>query len=139
MGTAFSSSLFGLAGSLLLGFLDLQTGQAQNRFYTEFEDWLSTVVDVRIANAPATAAAAGLNDDSLKRLEASFAQVGKTLSDGGPTRAATAAMADLAEGVQGLVQHMRADQKQLQDWMKESALRQREMNELIRMMIERQK
>ncbi len=44
MGTAFSSSLFGLAGSLVLGFLDLQTGQAQNRFYTELEDWLSTQV-----------------------------------------------------------------------------------------------
>jgi len=41
MGTAFSSSLFGLAGSLILGFLDLQTGQAQNRFYTDLEDWLS--------------------------------------------------------------------------------------------------
>lgn len=42
MGTAFSSSLFGLAGSLVLGFLDLQTGQAHNRFYTELEDWLSS-------------------------------------------------------------------------------------------------
>ena len=42
MGTAFSSSLFGLAGSLILGFLDLQAGQAQNRFFNEVEDWLST-------------------------------------------------------------------------------------------------
>lgn len=42
MGTAFSSSLFGLAGSLVLGFLDLQTGQSQNRFYTDLEDWLSS-------------------------------------------------------------------------------------------------
>ncbi|MBF0246889.1 MAG: flagellar motor protein MotA [Alphaproteobacteria bacterium] len=41
MGTAFSSSLFGLSGSLILGFLDLTTGQAQNRFYTELEDWLA--------------------------------------------------------------------------------------------------
>ncbi len=41
MGTAFSSSLFGLSGSLVLGFLDLQTGQAHNRFYNELEDWLS--------------------------------------------------------------------------------------------------
>jgi len=41
MGTAFSSSLFGLAGSLVLGFLDLQTGQSQNRFYTDLEDWLA--------------------------------------------------------------------------------------------------
>ncbi|MEQ9518854.1 MAG: flagellar motor protein MotA [Parvibaculum sp.] len=46
MGTAFSSSLFGLAGSLVLGFLDLQAGQAQNRFYNELEEWLSTVTDI---------------------------------------------------------------------------------------------
>lgn len=44
MGIAFSSSLFGLAGSLILGFLDLQASQAQNRFYTDLEDWLSTTV-----------------------------------------------------------------------------------------------
>ena len=43
MGTAFSSSLFGLAGSLILGFLDLQLGQAQNRFYNELEEWLSSL------------------------------------------------------------------------------------------------
>ena len=41
MGTAFSSSLFGLAGALALGFLDLQAGQAQNRFYNDVEDWIS--------------------------------------------------------------------------------------------------
>jgi len=41
MGTAFSSSLFGLGGSLIVGFLDLQAGQAQNRFYTDLEDWLA--------------------------------------------------------------------------------------------------
>lgn len=42
MGTAFASSLFGLAGSLVLGFLDLQLGKAQNRFYNELEEWLSS-------------------------------------------------------------------------------------------------
>lgn len=41
MGTAFSSSLFGLSGSLIVGFLDLQASQAQGRFYTDLEDWLS--------------------------------------------------------------------------------------------------
>jgi hypothetical protein len=41
MGTAFSASLFGLAGSLVLGFLDLQAGQAQNRFFNDVEEWLS--------------------------------------------------------------------------------------------------
>jgi hypothetical protein len=43
MGTAFSSSLFGLAGSLILGFLDLQANQAQNSFYNEMEEWLSSL------------------------------------------------------------------------------------------------
>jgi hypothetical protein len=41
MGTAFSSSLFGLSGSLIMGFLALQAGQAQNRFYNDLEEWLS--------------------------------------------------------------------------------------------------
>jgi hypothetical protein len=43
MGTAFSSSLFGLAGSLVLGFLELQAGQAHNRFMNDLEEWLSGV------------------------------------------------------------------------------------------------
>lgn len=50
MGTAFSSSLFGLAGSLVVGFLDLQLGQAQNRFYNELEDWLAG--HTRVGAAP---------------------------------------------------------------------------------------
>ena len=43
MGTAFSSSLFGLGGSLILGFVDIQAGHAQNRFFNEMEEWLSGV------------------------------------------------------------------------------------------------
>ena len=58
MGISFSSSLFGLAGSLVLGFLDLQSSQAQNRFYTELEDWLSTTVYDQAAE-PGPAAPAG--------------------------------------------------------------------------------
>src|SRR6266446_490749 len=50
MATAFSSSLFGLAGSLVLGFLDLQAGQAQNRFYNDLEEWLSTYT--RLSTGP---------------------------------------------------------------------------------------
>ncbi len=45
MGTAFSSSLFGLGGSLIIGFLDLQAGQAQNRFYADLEDWLAGMTE----------------------------------------------------------------------------------------------
>ena len=53
MGISFSSSLFGLAGSLILGFLDLQAGQAQNRFYTNVEDWLATTVQDAVSGGAA--------------------------------------------------------------------------------------
>lgn len=43
MGVAFSSSLFGLAGSLVVGFVDLQAGHAQNQFFNELEEWLSGI------------------------------------------------------------------------------------------------
>jgi len=43
MGTAFSASMLGLAGALVLGFLDLTAGQAQNRFYNELEEWLASL------------------------------------------------------------------------------------------------
>jgi hypothetical protein len=43
MGTAFSGSMFGLAGALVLGFLDLTAGQAQNRFFNELEEWLAGI------------------------------------------------------------------------------------------------
>lgn len=56
MGTAFSSSLFGLAGSLILGFLDLTLGQAQGRFLGEVEDWLA-------AHTKLVAVRAGVGDE----------------------------------------------------------------------------
>ncbi len=63
MGISFSSSLFGLAGSLILGFLDLQTSQAQNRFYNNLEDWLATTVhDLDAAGTNAAACAARRHD-----------------------------------------------------------------------------
>lgn len=49
MGTAFSSSLFGLAGSVVLGFIDLQSGQAQGRFFNHLEDWLSGITKLSSA------------------------------------------------------------------------------------------
>jgi hypothetical protein len=46
MGTAFSASLLGLTGSLILGFLDLQTSQAQNAFFTDLEDWMTSMTEL---------------------------------------------------------------------------------------------
>ena len=110
MGISFSSSLFGLAGSLILGFLDLQTSQAQNRFYTNLEDWLATTVDdlPAVGTSGAAMPAPGLNE-ALDRLRAS-------ISDATSGKATTAAMANLAEAIQGLVQHMRAEQQMIRDW-----------------------
>ncbi len=51
MATSFSTSLFGLAGSLILGFLDLLAGRAANRFYTELEDWLSGMTKLSSGSA----------------------------------------------------------------------------------------
>src|SRR5712692_7358639 len=82
MGISFSSSLFGLAGSLVLGFLDLQTSQAQNRFYTDLEDWLSTTVrDLVVdrdapAGAPASGALSGDLRTSIERLREAITEGG---------------------------------------------------------------
>src|SRR5437764_8713080 len=69
MGISFSSSLFGLAGSLVLGFLDLQTSQAQNRFYTELEAWLSPTVRDLGAGAEGVATAGAAPGDLRMTIE----------------------------------------------------------------------
>ena len=83
MGISFSSSLFGLAGSLVLGFLDLQMGQAQNRFHTELEDWLATTVR-DLSDQPAAVAADGAASQqvpgeirsAIERLREAIAEAG---------------------------------------------------------------
>lgn len=112
MGTAFSTSLFGLSGSLILGFLDLQAGRAQNRFYMELENWLSSVTDVSSELSPSLAADSGDAAD----IKALAEQILKLSQDGGHSRS-TAAMASLAEGIQGLVKNMRSEQQMLRDWI----------------------
>ncbi len=83
MGTAFSSSLFGLAGSLIVGFLELQAGQAQNRFYNDLEEWLSGLTKLSSggigtegdASVPAyIQALLEKTADSLERLERIMSQ-----------------------------------------------------------------
>jgi hypothetical protein len=126
MGISFSSSLFGLAGSLVLGFLDLQTSQAQNRFYTDLEDWLSTTVrdlgvegDLRNVGAPA-----GEFRVAIERLK-------ETIGEAGAGKAATAAMANLAEAIHGLVNHMRTEQQMIRDWADSQAEQQRDIKRLL--------
>jgi hypothetical protein len=129
MGISFSSSLFGLAGSLVLGFLDLQAGQAQNRFYMELEDWLATIVsDLSIdggdVRAVAAAAPSGEMRSAIDKLKEAVAETGSN-------RAATAAMANLAEAIHGLVSHMRTEQQMIRDWADSQAAQARETNRLL--------
>ncbi|MEO1038603.1 MAG: hypothetical protein AAFX09_03580 [Pseudomonadota bacterium] len=74
MGTAFASSLFGLAGSLIIGFLELQAGRAQNRFYNEIEEWLSSISRLSAAAAPGSAMAMGEGEMSPAYLGALLEQ-----------------------------------------------------------------
>jgi hypothetical protein len=116
MGISFSSSLFGLAGSLVLGFLDLQTSQAQNRFYTDLEDWLSTTVTDLGAQTAVPGEPASMSPAIAGELKGAMDKLREAVAETGGNRAATAAMANLAEAIQGLVQHMRNEQQMIRDW-----------------------
>ena len=129
MGISFSSSLFGLAGSLVLGFLDLQSGQAQNRFYIDLEDWLSTTV--RDLGASADGAHASPPTDMRGAID----RLKEVMAEGGPNRAATTAMANLAEAIQGLVHHMRTEQQMIRDWVDSQAEQHREIRRLLEILV----
>jgi hypothetical protein len=128
MGISFSSSLFGLAGSLILGFLDLQTSQAQNRFYTGFEDWLATSVQ-DLGSGPLGGAAA-LPAAALSALD----RLRQTVGEAGSNKATTAAMANLAEAIQGLVHHMRTEQQMIRDWADEQAKLNRDLRRFMELL-----
>src|SRR2546421_167987 len=132
MGISFSSSLFGLAGSLALGFLDLQTSQAQNRFYTELEDWLSTTVrDLGVAGDSGGAAVVAPQGE----LRGAIERLKESIADSGSSRAATTAMANLAEAIQGLVHHMRTEQQMIRDWVDSQAEQHREIRRLLEVLV----
>ncbi len=133
MGIAFSSSLFGLAGSLVLGFLDLQAGQAQSMFYNDLEDWLSTVTDL---DPTMVTGESGNTAEDLRIAVERLARIVQENGGGGGAAAAatqrtTTAMANLAEGIQGLVQHMRGDQQYMRNWIEGQAAQQREIHDLL--------
>jgi hypothetical protein len=119
MGISFSSSLFGLAGSLILGFLDLQSSGAQNRFYTDLEDWLATTVRHYGSD--------GAPDD----MQAAIDRLRSAVEEGGTGRGTTAAMANLAEAIQGLVAHMRTEQQMIREWADGQGEQSREIKRLL--------
>jgi hypothetical protein len=123
MGISFSSSLFGLAGSLILGFLDLQSSQAQNRFYTDLEDWLASTVRQYASDGSAS----GELQAAVEKLRAAMEE------GGGGSRATTTAMANLAEAIQGLVAHMRTEQQMIREWVDGQGEQNREIKRVLEM------
>ena len=113
MGTAFSSSLFGLGGSLALGFLDLQASQAQHRFYNDLEEWLSSLTRL------SSGALSGDGDQSvpayvqalLEQSAESLENLQRTLARGEENRiSANSNLMALVEKLSTLTDHMRIEQ-----------------------------
>jgi hypothetical protein len=130
MSISFTSSLFGLAGSLVLGFLDLQAGQAQNRFFTELEDNL-TAIPLPAAWSEIAPAHDGLPADFRVALDKIAAAVDQTQA-----KATSIAVANLADGVQSLVQHMRSEQQIIRDWVEAQAEQNREVKVALEQLAE---
>lgn len=141
MGRSFSSSLFGLAGSLIVGFLDLKAAQAQNRFYINLEDWLSTITDVQAgegSSATPSAVPPYLRLD-MQGLQRSIERLGQQMEQGqslsvssgntSPGNAET--MEQLADAVANLVAQMRDEQKMVRSWIQTQQVQQSEIQRLL--------
>ena len=116
MGTAFSSSLFGLAGSLILGFLELQAGQAHNRFMNDLEEWMSGVTKL------SSASGLGEGEQSvpayiqalLERTADSLDSLQRTIARGEEDRVQSSrSLATLTERLSVLTEQMRTEQSVL--------------------------
>ena len=130
MGTAFSSSLFGLAGSLVLGFLDLQANQAQNRFYNDLEEWLSSITRLSTSSLsietdqPIPAYVQALLEQTAESLE----NLQRTLIRGEESRISfNTSVISLGDKLETLTDHMRTEQM----LMKTLAETQIEMKQLL--------
>jgi hypothetical protein len=137
MGTAFSSSLLGLGGSLVLGFLELQASHAHGRFYNQLEEWLSGITEL----APGASHTA---DYANHQLYSAITDMNRAITDlnerlggvpaGGAMGAPPAeeAVKDLAKGVDQLVRQMRAEQKVVREWVDEQAAQQSEVASVLK-------
>ncbi|MGH6865875.1 MAG: flagellar motor protein MotA [Methyloceanibacter sp.] len=138
MGTAFSSSMFGLAGSLILGFLDLQAGHAQGRFYNELEDWLSGITALESADEGTSAMPPQLRF-ALLDMQRSLSDLSekvelRMLNDNTGDQ-----VKDLAQGVDKLIRQMRAEQKVVREWADEQAQQQHELTAVLRQITDKTK
>jgi hypothetical protein len=119
MGTAFSSSLFGLGGALILGFFDLQAGHAQNRFYNHLEEWLSELVHLPSTAGVAdneAAPAPGYTDALLEHTAERLSEVGRLLARGeAERRQGHDQMVELTARIAELTEQLRGEERLLEE------------------------
>lgn len=132
MGTAFSASLLGLSGSLVLGFLDLQTSQAQNAFFTDLEDWMTSMTELDHPMTQMQMSGLGVSGDEMQSM---IEQLGTTMQNSNSSQNAIRAMAELARGIDGLVKHIRAEQADLRMHIDEQGETNKKLRELIEAML----
>jgi hypothetical protein len=136
MGTAFSSSLLGLGGSLVLGFLELQAGHAHGRFYNQLEEWLSGITELAPGASHTSDYASHALHAAITDMHRAVAELSDRLGAvprgdlGAP--AAEQAVKDLAKGVDQLVRQMRAEQKVVREWVDEQAAQQSEVASVLK-------
>jgi hypothetical protein len=134
MGTAFSSSLLGLSGSLVLGFLELQASHAHNRFYNELEEWLSGITELTPGESGGSEVAGRQLISAVYEMHRAVEELAARLADR-PVVPGTAGLGgnpdvtvrELAQGVNQLVTQMRAEQKVVREWVDEQASQQAEV------------
>ena len=103
MGTAFSSSLLGLAGSLVIGLLELFAGHGQNRFYRELEEWMSTITRLGIASNEGDGGMAEVVDHLAGQIEVLQTVLAQTAANAESTRASfEAGMIELTAAIRNM-------------------------------------
>jgi hypothetical protein len=134
MGTAFSSSLLGLGGSLVLGFLELQASHAHGRFYNQLEEWLSGITELAPGVSHASDFAGHQLYEAVNEMHRAIADLSVRLGslpvEGGAQ--GEAAVKELAKGVDQLVRQMRAEQKVVREWVDEQAAQQSEVASVLK-------
>jgi hypothetical protein len=141
MGTAFSASLLGLSGSLVLGFLELQASHAHNRFYNELEEWLSGITELTPGTNVSTDQVNRQLSTAILHMQRAVEDLSSRLSDQalagslaskGGAGAGDEQIRELARGVNQLVSQMRAEQKVVREWVDEQASHQSEVASALR-------
>ena len=132
MGTAFSASLLGLAGSLIIGFLELQASHAHNRFYNELEEWLSGITELTPGGSATGDQASRQLAVAIYDMQRAISELSVQLTGRGPQGTNSEEVRDLARGVNQLVNQMRAEQKVVREWVDEQAAQQTEVANVLR-------